>query len=73
MTALLLGALAVFLAAFLAAYWAIFLRPYEHGMDGLDLTDDDAPSDDSDWAVAPDDPADFEAWMRKKYTSGGAS
>ena len=52
MKPLLLGALASFLAAsaLIAAYWSLFLRPYDRGMDGFDLTDDDAPRDDSDYA-----------------------
>ena len=55
MKPLLLGALASFLAgsALIAAYWALFLRPYDRGMVGFDLTDDDAPRDDSDWPVEP--------------------
>ena len=55
MTPLLLGALASFLAAsaLIAAYWQLFLRPYDRGMDGFDLTDDDAPRDDSDYAPDP--------------------
>ena len=51
MKPLLLGALAAFLAtsALIAAYWAVFLRPYDRGMDGFDLDDSDAPRDDNDW------------------------
>ena len=45
MKPLLLGALASFLAgsALIAAYWALFLRPYDRGMDGFTLTDDESP------------------------------
>ena len=52
MKPLLLGALAAFLAtsALIAAYWQLFLRPYDRGMDGFDLDDSDAPRDDSDYA-----------------------
>ena len=40
MKPLLLGALASFLAtsALIAAYWSLFLRPYDRGMDGFDLS-----------------------------------
>ena len=49
MKPLLLGALASFLAtsALIAAYWQLFLRPYDRGMDGFDLTET-APADDED-------------------------
>ena len=55
MKPLLLGALASFLAtsALIAAYWSLFLRPYDRGMDGFDLADDDAPRDDADFAPDP--------------------
>ena len=55
MKPLLLGALAAFLAAsaLIAAYWALFLRPYDRGMDGFYLTDADAPRADSDYAPDP--------------------
>ena len=47
------------------AVLVIEARAIERACDRFDLTDDDAPRDDSDFP--PDDPQAFEAWMRKKY------